>query len=346
MQAIKEKQNKGLPKYLELRGKLLEELSLGKFRPGDKFYSESQVSRSYNIALMTVRRSYEILEKEGFVRREHGSGTYVNKVPDKFVRQKIVQACMVGIFLNSERNTDGFYHGAYLEALSLALKDCGMATTIIFDDPKAIPVESLDGLIYLGEDSADIEFIRKLKLPIVSLGASRLRYFPGVCQKKDFTYNVFMNFLRKGRRKIALLNFTGDPHFNDVNFIHLEKAISDFGDGESLEICGHVKDIQSVLEQYLQGDDRPDAIWFSRWAYLTGLILTLEKLGLEIGHDIGVFANNCPELGLNIMPAHMHHDVSSQAELVANMLAKMIKDPQYKGNTIEKEPPIINKEAF
>ena len=209
MQAVKIKKDKGLPKYLELRGRLLEELSIGKFSPGDKFYSEAQVSRNHNIALMTVRRSYEMLEKEGFFRREHGSGTYVNKVPDKIIRQKLVQTCMVGIYLNSERNIDGFYHGAYLEALSLALKDCGMATIIIFDDPRAIPVESLDGLIYLGEDSSEIQFIRKLKLPTVSLGARRLKYFPGVCQKKDFTYNMFMNFLRKGRRKIALLNFTG-----------------------------------------------------------------------------------------------------------------------------------------
>jgi DNA-binding LacI/PurR family transcriptional regulator len=287
-----------------------------------------------------------MLEKEGFFRREHGSGTYVNKVPDKIIRQKLVQTCMVGIYLNSERNIDGFYHGAYMEALSLALKDRGMATIIIFDDPRAIPVESLDGLIYLGEDSSEIQFIRKLKLPTVSLGARRLKYFPGVCQKKDFIYNIFMNFLQKGRRKIALLNFTGDPHFNDIYFTHLKKAISDFGAGESMEICGHMKNMQSVLEQHLRKTDRPDAIWFSRWTYFTAFVLVLEKLGMEIGRDIGVFANNCPELGLNIMPAHINHDAGSQAEIVADMLAKMIKDPQYKGDIKEREPRIINKEAF
>ena len=347
MQAVKIKKDKGLPKYLELRGKLLEELSTGKFTNGDKFYSESQVSRSYNIALMTVRRSYEILQKEGFLRREHGSGTYVNKIPNTIIRQKVVQTCMVGIFLSSQRSIDGLHHGMYLENLSLALKDCGMATTIIFDDPNAIPAESLDGLIYLGEDSEnEVKLIRKLNLPTVSLGATRLEFFPGICQKKDFIYNTFMNFLNKGRRKIALLNFANDPHFNDTNFIHLKKALADFGAGESVEICGSLEKLQSCLEESLSQDDRPDAIWFSRWSYLPGVMLALEKLKLKIGHDIGIFVGNCPELGISIMPAYVKNDIVSQTKQVVDMLEKMIKNPKYKGNVIEKEPIIINKEAF
>lgn len=347
MQTAKIKKDKGLPKYLELRGRLLEELSLGKFVPGDKFYSEAQVSRNFNIALMTVRRSYQILEQEGFVRRKHGSGTYVNRVPDKIIRQKVVQTCMVGIFLSSQRTIDGFYHGIYLEALSLALKDCGMATTIIFDDPKAIPEESLDGLIYLGEDSDnEIKLIRKLNLPTASLGARRLEFFPGVCQKKDFIYNVFMHFLHKGRRKIALLNFTDDPHFNDANFIHLNKALTDFGIGDSLEIYGPLEKLQSHLEKILLGNDRPDAIWFSRWSYLPGVMLALQKLDLKIGCDIGVFVGDCPEFGMSIMPAYAKNEIKQQTEQVVKMLAKMIRYPKYKGKVIENEPVIINKEAF
>lgn len=347
MQSVNTRKNKGLPKYLELRGSLLEELSIGKFNTGDKFYSEAQVSRSHNIALMTVRRSYEILEKEGFLRREHGSGTYVSKVPDKVIRQKIVQTCMVGIYLSSQWGLNGFHHGAYIEALSIELKNSGMSTTIIFDDPKAIPAESLDGLIYLGKDSDnEIKIIKKLKLPVVSHGASRLEFFPGICQKKDFIYDIFMNFLRKGRRKIALLNFTGDPHFNDVNFMHLNKAIADFGTGKSLEICGSLENLESNLEECLLKNNRPDAIWFSQWIYLPTVMLTLQKLGLKIGSDIGVFAGNCPELGMNIMPAHIHNAVKDQARLIINMLVKMIKNPNYKGDVIEKEPMIINKGAF
>jgi len=347
MQAVKTRKDKGLPKYLELRGRLLEELSIGKFSPGDKFYSEAQVSRSYSIALMTVRRSYEILEKEGFLRREHGSGTYVSKVPDKFIRQKIVQTCMVGIFLSSQRTIDGFDHGLYLENLSIALKDCGMATTIIFDDPTAIPAESLDGLIYLGEDSEnEVKVIRKLNLPTVSLGASRVEFFAGICQRKDFIYNTFMRFLKKGRRKIALLNFTDDPHFNDTNLIYLRKALADFGTGKSLEICGPLEQLQSYLENLLSQDDRPDAIWFSRWSYLPGVMLALQKLNLKIGHDIGIFVGNCPEFGISIMPAYAKNEVMTQTKQVVEMLAKMIRDPKYKGNVIENEPMIINKEAF
>jgi DNA-binding transcriptional regulator YhcF (GntR family) len=347
MQAVKVKKDKGLPKYLELRGRLLEDLSADKFNPEDRFYTEAQVSRNHNIALMTVRRTYEILEKEGFIRREHGSGTYVSKVPDKVIRQKIVQTCMVGIYLSSQRTIDGFLHGIYLETLSLALKNCGMATTIIFDDPEAIPAESLDGLIYLGEDSKnEIKAIRKLNLPTVSLGKNRIEFFSGVCQKKDFIYNVFMHFLRKGRRKIALLNFTGDLHCNDRFFTHLNKAITDFGAGESLEITNSLENLQCELEESLSKDDRPDAIWISNWSFLPGIMLALQKLRLEIGRDIGIFVNSSPEFGLKTMPAHAQNEIGSQAGQVVNMLAKMIKKPNYKGNVIENEPIIINKEAF
>jgi DNA-binding LacI/PurR family transcriptional regulator len=222
-----------------------------------------------------------------------------------------------------------------------------MATMIILDDPAAIPADSLDGLIYLGEGSInEVKAIRKLNLPTVSLGANRVKYFSGICQKKDFIYDVFMKFLLKGRRKIALLNFGGDSHLNEVNLTHLQKAIFDFGAGEYVEITGDSGNLQCKLEECLLRDDRPDAIFLPRWAYLAGVMLTLQKLKLKIGREIGAFVGNCPDFGLSEMPAYVNSAVDLQAEQAANMLARMIKDPDFKGKVIEDEPIISNKEAL
>ena len=75
-------------------------------------------------------------------------------------------------------------------------------------------------------------------------------------------------------------------------------------------------------------------------------MLALEKLKLKIGDDIGVFVSNCPEFGLDIMPAHANDELRIQTKQVVRMLEKMIRNPKYKGNVIENKPIIINKEAF
>ena len=336
-----------LPKYLELKGKLLEELSGGGFRRGDRFHSEAAVCRRHGAALLTVRRAYALLESEGYLRREHGSGTFVRKLPENLVRQKVVQSCMVGLYLDASRHAPDLAGTVFVEALGRQLNAQGMAVTLLYDSSGVAQTDGLDGLVFFGTAiRGEVAKIRALGLPTVALGASRVENFPGVCQKKDFLRQVFLRFLRKGRRRIALLNFGAPPDLNAPVRPHLDNAIAEFGAGERLELSGGRNELESRLAAALTEPRAPDALFLPSWTYVPGTMVTLERLNLKLGMEVGAFTGFCPDMLLAGLPAHAAHPMETQAEIVVGMLARMLREPGYKGEIIEHEPEILNQEAF
>jgi GntR family transcriptional regulator len=65
------------PAYLQLATLIKEKISNGEFSPGAKIPAESAMSKTYGVAIMTVRQAIQILAEKGILKRVHGSGTYV-----------------------------------------------------------------------------------------------------------------------------------------------------------------------------------------------------------------------------------------------------------------------------
>lgn len=74
--AISKETFKG-PAYAQLAAIIKAMIASGEYQPGDKIPSESSISRSYGLSLMTVRQAVGLLVEQGLLRRVHGSGTYV-----------------------------------------------------------------------------------------------------------------------------------------------------------------------------------------------------------------------------------------------------------------------------
>jgi len=66
-----------IPLYHQLKLALLHEIEQGRYRPGERLPSESELSRHYEVSRITVRQALDELEAEGRVIRRHGKGTYV-----------------------------------------------------------------------------------------------------------------------------------------------------------------------------------------------------------------------------------------------------------------------------
>src|SRR4051794_39251015 len=73
---------KVLPKYYRLRASLLEELSSGRFRPGDRFYSRNELVERCGMSGVTVQKALDLLVSEGLLAAEQGRGTFVAALPD------------------------------------------------------------------------------------------------------------------------------------------------------------------------------------------------------------------------------------------------------------------------
>ncbi len=74
--------NSRIPLYYQLMDIIIEAIESGQFQEDDKLPSERDLCENYNISRATVRQAIQELEKEGYVYKEHGKGTFVS--PKRF----------------------------------------------------------------------------------------------------------------------------------------------------------------------------------------------------------------------------------------------------------------------
>lgn len=70
-----------LPIWYQLSQKLRADIIAGKLKPSEKIEAEVPLSKRYGISVAPVRQALRVLEEEGFVIRQRGSGTYVSDTP-------------------------------------------------------------------------------------------------------------------------------------------------------------------------------------------------------------------------------------------------------------------------
>lgn len=76
-----------IPKYLQIENELKQEIISGKFKYGDKFYSEAQLKDKFNVSSITVIRAVKDFVKAGYLVRHQGKGTFISRSrKDKLVR--------------------------------------------------------------------------------------------------------------------------------------------------------------------------------------------------------------------------------------------------------------------
>ncbi|MGG1550812.1 GntR family transcriptional regulator [Paenibacillus ferrarius] len=81
---------KQLPKYMQLKQEILTWLQKGKLKPGDQMPSENEIAEQYMMSRQTVRQTFGELEKDGWLYRMQGKGTFVS-MPQQSEKGRDVQ---------------------------------------------------------------------------------------------------------------------------------------------------------------------------------------------------------------------------------------------------------------
>lgn len=68
-----------IPKYEQIKNDLLKKIKSGEFENGDRFYSEAELIKLYNVSSVTVIRAIQELAKDGYLVRYQGKGTFVSR---------------------------------------------------------------------------------------------------------------------------------------------------------------------------------------------------------------------------------------------------------------------------
>jgi len=67
-----------IPKYFQLANILRQQIENGRFKAHDSIPSERQLEEQYNLSRPTIRQAIDLLERQGFLYRVHGKGTFVS----------------------------------------------------------------------------------------------------------------------------------------------------------------------------------------------------------------------------------------------------------------------------
>lgn len=72
-----------IPLYYQLMDIIIAEIETGKLKENDKLPSERELCKKYDISRATVRQAIQELEKENYIYKKHGKGTYVSPLKMK-----------------------------------------------------------------------------------------------------------------------------------------------------------------------------------------------------------------------------------------------------------------------
>src|SRR5580658_6208529 len=73
--------------YQQIADRVKREISEGRLKPGAALPSFRQLAEDLLVSLITVKRAYEELEREGIIYRRQGLGTYVSDQGDNRSRE-------------------------------------------------------------------------------------------------------------------------------------------------------------------------------------------------------------------------------------------------------------------
>lgn len=67
-----------IPKYYQLASILRQQVEEGRYKAHEAIPSERQLETQYNLSRPTIRQAIDLLERQGYVYRVHGRGTFVS----------------------------------------------------------------------------------------------------------------------------------------------------------------------------------------------------------------------------------------------------------------------------
>ena len=82
------KNNSEYPIYEQIKQQIKENILKGYISPGEYLPSMRELAKDLRVSLITTKRAYEDLEKDGFVTTVRGRGTFVKEQDNAILKEK------------------------------------------------------------------------------------------------------------------------------------------------------------------------------------------------------------------------------------------------------------------
>ena len=79
--------NTSKPIYEQITSQIKQMIMIGELKPGESIPSMRSLAKSLHISVITVQRSYEDLQKDGFIETTVGRGSFVSAKNKDFIQE-------------------------------------------------------------------------------------------------------------------------------------------------------------------------------------------------------------------------------------------------------------------
>jgi len=286
---------------------LRDEILKGSVKPNERLLPVVQLSKKYNVSLVTMQKAMVKLMNEGLITRSPGKGTFV--APINFQ----IEAGTVGIFMPALAKDDkisAFASPTHYEILTGIERYCSenrLSIKILhqniskFDDWTIQSLHISGMLIIAPRISAydRIEEIENAEFPLVSLNLLspdlREEYY---CVNADFygaTLETLQYLQKKGKRKTAILSCYKISE--DIHPWHIIKAYQHEMEKLSLpqrlltydeDLSRNPEKLKKVVSELLTDLHDVDSIITTNAVEASAVVNTIQGMGKRIPEDIAV----------------------------------------------------------
>jgi len=297
-----------IPRYLQIRQIIEDQIRTGKYGPGSKLPGERDLAAVFGVSQMTVNKAIISLVQDGWLRREVGNGTFVSEslqIPPP-------ASVTVGFAIpfSTTFAEDDIYLGSLMRGVQNAMLNQPASFKALETPPHmlydCVMEAGLDGWIFTDVLQTSLEDIIRLRQEgqkIIILGADEDPiHVPYVdSDNVSGTREAVEHLIGLGHRRIAgafmymgkcnsrqrLASFRDTLLRNDVELD--ENFVIDLGNGEPVE--GEMRDRVIAL---LTRHDRPTAIMCGGFYAALDMIQIAREVGLRIPDDLSVVGFDDP----------------------------------------------------
>lgn len=354
--------NRKIPKYLQLKNELLTWLESGKLSPGKQFPSENEIAEQFGLSRQTVRQTFGELEKDGWLERIQGKGTFARD-PRRFEGEQVKTIGIITTYI-SDYIFPHIVRGAEAELRSrgyrLLLSSTDNNKEKERDSLQLMMSQPLSGLIIEPTKSAEgnpnLGFFLGLQekaIPYLMIN-EKYRELECTCLKVNDEaggYKAVEHLLRNGHRSVA--GFFKSDDLQGVNRLkgflsaHRDHGITVASNRVITYTTEQKSDIpyrEAVKMLSASKEERPTAFVCYNDQLAVVLMEAAIRCGIRIPEDLSIvgFDDSSLAVALGTKLTTLTHPKTLMGEIAARQLIGMIEQGNVYEDTVF-EPELIER---
>lgn len=334
--------------YLEIYNDLKEKILNNTYQPGDKLPTELELAKRYGVSRITSQRALTDLERDGFIHRQRGRGSFVlNRYSIEAASN--VDNNIVSIILPSDNIHSG--HMEYIQGASGVLNKNKYLLSVhntnndFYREKElltTLPYEGINGIIYYPSFMENLHILYPLYLdgyPIVTIDSyiSSIDLPAVISDNLSGGYEATKYLIELGHKRIAYVSNVYIHNISSVRdrFFGYCRALKDssipYNDDIVIFDLEYKNDAFShdtfILLEELVVDKNVTAIVAEHDILAINIYRALESMGINIPNDISIIGFDNIELidALGLPLTTVNQNFYEIGKKAGNMIINLIK---------------------